>query len=258
MKYLIVPNFYAPKSPAYRGKFGSEKIHAVAYNQCNFRCAFCGFKKLKETNSYQDYSLEAFDQIVERLIPHGRGFKFTGGEPTLNPGLLDSLRCVKKHGGAVLVDTNASNYEMIKQACDEDLIDVLGISLKGLTPEEAMSVSGVSERQLCWDNVLKTIRYAADSANTDVLITYVVDRTTSLSDLDRFFELFRSERSIYFKVNNFQESEFTADTGLRPYAGDLLRKALQSAAARHSELRGRIIFVEGTKGISDSSGVEVI
>ena len=135
MKYLIVPNFYAPKSPAYRGKFGSEKIHAVAYNQCNFRCAFCGFKKLKETNSYQDYSLEAFDQIVERLIPHGRGFKFTGGEPTLNPGLLDSLRCVKKHGGAVLVDTNASNYEMIKQACDEDLIDVLGISLKGLTPE---------------------------------------------------------------------------------------------------------------------------
>ena len=243
MKYLIVPNFYAPKSPAYRGKFGSEKIHAVAYNQCNFRCAFCGFKKLKETNSYQDYSLEAFDQIVERLIPHGRGFKFTGGEPTLNPGLLDSLRCVKKHGGAVLVDTNASNYEMIKQACDEDLIDVLGISLKGLTPEEAMSVSGVSKRQLCWDNVLKTIRYAADSANTDVLITYVVDRTTSLSDLDRFFELFRSERSIYFKVNNFQESEFTADTGLRPYAGDLLRKALQSAAARH---------------ISDSSGVEVI
>lgn len=91
-----------------------------------------------------------------------------------------------------------------------------------------------------------------------MLITYVVDRTTSLSDLDRFFELFRSERSIYFKVNNFQESEFTADTGLRPYAGDLLRKALQSAAARHSELRGRIIFVEGTKGISDSSGVEVI
>ena len=158
----------------------------------------------------------------------------------------------------MLVDTNASNYEMIKQACDEDLIDVLGISLKGLTPEEAMSVSGVSKRQLCWDNVLKMIRYAADSANTDVLITYVVDRTTSLSDLDRFFELFRSERSIYFKVNNFQESEFTADTGLRPYAGDLLRKALQSAAARHSELRGRIIFVEGTKGISDSSGVEVI
>ena len=92
----------------------------------------------------------------------------------------------KKHGGAVLVDTNASNYEMIKQACDEDLIDVLGISLKGLTPEEAMSVSGVSKRQLCWDNVLKTIRYAADSSNTDVLIAYVVDRTTSRSDLDRF------------------------------------------------------------------------
>ena len=258
MKYLIVPNFYAPKSPAYREKFGAENIHAVAYNQCNFRCAFCGFKKLKETNSYQDYSLDAFEQIVERLIPRGRGFKFTGGEPTLNPGLLDSLRCVKKRGGAVLVDTNASNHEMIKQACDEGLIDVLGISLKGLTPEEAMSVSGVRKRQLCWDNVLKTIRCAADSANTDVLITYVVDRTTSLSDLDRFFELFRSERSIYFKVNNFQESEFTADTCLHPYAGDLLRKALQSAAARHSELQGRIIFVEGTKGIRDSSGVEVI
>ncbi len=218
---------------------------------------FCGFKKLKETNSIRIILLKRLTKSLKGLSRTDGGFKFTGGEPTLNPGLL-ILYDVKKHGGAVLVDTNASNYEMIKQACDEDLIDVLGISLKGLTPEEAMSVSGVSKRQLCWDNVLKTIRYAADSANTDVLITYVVDRTTSLSDLDRFFELFRSERSIYFKVNNFQESEFTADTGLRPYAGDLLKRHCKALRRDIASFGGVSFFVEGTKGISDSSGVEVI
>lgn len=258
MKYLIVPNFYAPKSPTYYEKFGSEKIHAVSYNQCNFKCAFCGFKKLKEENTYHDYSLEAFEQIVEKLIPYGLGFKFTGGEPTLNSGLLDSLRCVKKHGGAVLVDTNGSNYEMMRLACDENLIDVLGISLKGLNPEEAMKTSGINKRQLCWDNVLKTIHYVASSRKADVLVTYVVDSTTALSDLERFIELFRSESPIYFKVNNFQESKFTADTGLRPYSSNLLRKTLKSITERYSELQGRIIFVDGSRGIRDSSGVEVM
>ena len=95
VKYLIVPNFYAPKSPAYRGKFGSEKIHAVAYNQCNFRCAFCGFKKLKETNSIRIILLKRLTKSLKGLSRTDGGFKFTGGEPTLNPGLLDSLRCQK-------------------------------------------------------------------------------------------------------------------------------------------------------------------
>lgn len=257
MKYLVVPNFYAPKSPNYQKKFGLAKIHAISFNRCNFNCTFCGFKKLKEANSYYDYSLEEFDKKVQKIIPYGLGFKFTGGEPTMNPDLLDSLRCVKKHGGAVLVDTNGSNCEMIKMACDEGLLDVLGVSLKGLSPEDASKTSGV-KRQLCWDNVFETIHYVANSGKADVIITYVVDSEMALSNLNRFIELFRWEPNVYFKVNNFQESTFTANTGLRPYSGDTLRGALRDISACHSELNGRIIFVDGLRGVSDYSGIEVM
>lgn len=258
MEYLIVPNFYAPKSPNYQKKFGTEKIHAVSFNRCNFHCAFCGFKKLKESNSYYDYSLEEFERKVASLIPSGLGFKFTGGEPTLNPGLLDSLRCVKNHGGAVLLDSNGSNFEVIRTACDEGLLDILGISLKGLTPEEAINVSGVKQQNLCWDNVLKTIHYVAKAGRADVIITYVVDSRTALSDLNRFIELFRSEPSVYFKVNNFQESKYTVDTGLSPCSSDALRESLRNIVLNHNELSGRIIFVDGAKGISNISGIELI
>lgn len=219
MKYLIVPNFYAPKSPTYCEKFGSEKIHAVSYNQCNFKCAFCGFKKLKEENTYHDYSLEAFEQIVEKLIPYGLGFKFTGGEPTLNSGLLDSLRCVKKHGGAVLVDTNGSNYKMMRLACDENLIDVLGISLKGLNPEEAMKTSGINKRQLCWDNVLKTIHYVASSGKADVLVTYAYCPTFKERNMQK-----NSNANIYYgalgkRENNTCKSHCKKDRIARHSSG---------------------------------------
>ena len=258
MKYLIVPNYYAPKSPTYQRKFGSDKIHAVSFNQCNFNCAFCGFKQLKKANSYYDYSLEEFDRKVESLIPSGLGFKFTGGEPTLNPRLLDSLQCVKKHGGAVLVDTNGSDYETIKSACDEGLLDVLGISLKGLTPAEAIRVSGVGRQKLCWENVLKSIHYVANNSRADVIVTYVVDSTTDLSALNRFIELLQAEQSVYFKVNNFQESKFTINTGLYPYPSDLVRNTLEHISECHSNLKGRIIFVDSSRGICDTSGIEVI
>lgn len=258
MKYLIVPNYYAPKSPTYQRKFGSDKIHAVSFNQCNFNCAFCGFKQLKKANSYYDYSLEEFDRKVESLIPSGLGFKFTGGEPTLNPRLLDSLQCVKKHGGAVLVDTNGSDYETIKSACDEGLLDVLGISLKGLTPAEAIRVSGVGRQKLCCENVLKSIHYVANNSKADVIVTYVVDSTTDLSALNRFIELFQAEQSVYFKVNNFQESKFTINTGLYPYPSNLVRNTLEHISECHSNLKGRIIFVDSSRGICDTSGIEVI
>ena len=258
MEYLIVPNFYAPKSPNYREKFGKEKIHAVSFNRCNFRCEFCGFQKLQKQNSYYDYSMDEFAYKVQSLIPYGLGFKFTGGEPTLNPGLVDSMRCVKAKGGAVLLDSNGSNYNMIKTACDENLIDVLGISLKGITPQNAMKVSAVNNRMLCWDNVIQTIYYAAEKKIIDVIITYVVDSRTNMQDLSDFIELFCDAPSVYFKINNFQKNQITLYTGLDPFPSDKLREWIKNMVDLHENIRGRMILVDGSEGIRNSSGIEVM
>ena len=91
-----------------------------------------------------------------------------------------------------------------------------------------------------------------------LLHAYVIDSTTDLSALNKFIELFQAEHSVYFKVNNFQESKFTIDTGLHPYSSDMVRGALKHISECHSDLKGRIIFVDSSKGVRDTSGIEVI
>ena len=57
---------------------------------------------------------------------------------------------------------------------------------------------------------------------------------------------------------HFQESKFTINTGLYPYPSDLVRNTLEHISECHSNLKGRIIFVDSSRGICDTSGIEVI
>lgn len=257
MEYLIVPNFYAPKSPHYIEKHGSDRIHAVSFNKCNFRCSFCGFSHLVQENSYFDYNLEQFEAKIKRFIELGPGFKFTGGEPTLNPELLLCMETVKKRGGCVLLDTNGSRVDTVRSAVENSLVDVLGISLKGVTPEEAVKTSGVNNATLCWDNVLDSIACGAERDAVDVIVTYVVTSKTDLKALETFTALFSGSSNVYLKINNFQRSKYTRDVDLAPYAIDSLREALQQLVQRNPQMRGKLIFVGSPMGISNSEGIEV-
>ena len=64
--------------------------------------------------------------------------------------------------GTVFLDTNGSMLNIIKGLLDENLVDVLGVSLKGLNEEEALETSGIKNVSLCWNNVLETIKIASN------------------------------------------------------------------------------------------------
>lgn len=258
MDFLMVPSFYAPKSPCYIEKYGSDKIHAVSYNRCNFRCSFCGFQELVRKNSYHHYSASYFKEKVLEFIKQGPGFKFTGGEPTLNPDLIPCLEIVKSAGGCVLLDTNGSNQDVVRKAVESSLVDVLGISLKGLSPQEAMNTSGISKAKLCWDNVMESICCGSQREGVDVIVTYVVTSKTDLAALDRFASLFDSMGNVYLKINNFQESEYTKHLGLTPFDSGELRTALRGMIKNRPHLCGKVIYIDGASGINDLSGIEVL
>ena len=70
------------------------------------------------------------------------------------------INIVKIHGGIVFLDTNGSMFTKVKELVDEELIDVIGVSLKGNTPIEALKNSGIRSDKACWNNVIETIKYA--------------------------------------------------------------------------------------------------
>lgn len=258
MDFLMVPSFYAPKSPCYIQKYGTAKIHAVSYNRCNFRCSFCGFQELVRKNSYHHYSASYFREKTLEFIKQGPGFKFTGGEPTLNPDLIPCMEIVKSSGGCVLLDTNGSNRDVVRRALERCLVDVLGISLKGISPQEAMKTSGISRAELCWDNVMESICCGSQQEGVDVIVTYVVTSKTDLAALERFAALFDGMGNVYLKINNFQESEYTKNLGFAPFDPSELRTALQELIKNRPNLSSKVIYIRGTSGINNLNGIEVL
>jgi pyruvate formate lyase activating enzyme len=58
------------------------------------------------------------------------GVVVTGGEPTLQAGLPDFLREIKKMGFAVKLDTNGSRPEAVSGLLEDGLIDYIAMDVK--------------------------------------------------------------------------------------------------------------------------------
>jgi pyruvate formate lyase activating enzyme len=58
------------------------------------------------------------------------GVCITGGEPTINPGIVEFCREIKDLGLKVKLDTNGSNPNVVKKLLDLNLLDRVAIDIK--------------------------------------------------------------------------------------------------------------------------------
>lgn len=58
------------------------------------------------------------------------GLVITGGEPTLQPGLIDFMAEVKAMGYLIKLDTNGTKPEVLQEALDKKLVDFIAMDLK--------------------------------------------------------------------------------------------------------------------------------
>lgn len=251
MGYRIIENAFAPKIKDNWEIFNYTNSHAIIVNYCNFNCCFCGVDYAPE-NKYINYSLEEFQQVVLELMKKGKCFKFSGGEPTLNPRLREDLQIVKKSGGYVYLDTNGSCFDVVKELIDMNLIDVLAISLKGLDENEAIYNSGGMTKVLCWDNVWSTIDYAIQR-NVKLVITYVCYNFINIDIVNRFAELF-SEKNVFLKLNNYHKN-YKKNCKFETIEENEIRKCVEQFLIKNPLWRNRMIIVDGEKAIGSFSNI---
>ncbi|MCX7984394.1 MAG: anaerobic ribonucleoside-triphosphate reductase activating protein [Bacteroidetes bacterium] len=120
------------------------KVAAVVFTQgCNFRCPYCHNRLLWHRT--QNTFIEQY--IVEYLEQHRHfldGVVVTGGEPTLQPDLLQFLETIKNLGYLVKLDTNGSYPSVVRRGVDEKLIDYIAMDVKSALVKKYYSeVSGV-------------------------------------------------------------------------------------------------------------------
>ena len=101
---------------------------------CNLRCPFCHNATLV-LEPHDSQSME--DEVLEYLSRRKGlldGVCITGGEPLLQPDLMDFMKKVREMGLAIKLDTNGSLPEKLKEILDTGLVDYVAMDVKS-SPE---------------------------------------------------------------------------------------------------------------------------
>ena len=251
----IGENFFAPKCVDRSENFDTRNSHAMAYSKCNFSCAFCKYAvKTEHKPNYME--IEDFRLRVLELIKKGNMFKFTGGEPCLNIYLEEELQIVKQNHGIVFLDTNGSLTAIVEKLLKKNLVDVLGVSLKGLTIEEAIATAGIKNSNLCWDNVLKTIALSSKYKNVRTIVTFVAYNNFNYEDMQKFADILdKLGDRIYLKINNLC-GEKRRDKSLKPLSKENLQKIIKQFLNKNKKWKGRIILINDSRAITEYNAIE--
>jgi len=169
------------------------KIATVIWTPgCNFRCPFCyNVDLVLNPSSLSSFSETEVLNHLQKEKDFLDGLVITGGEPTLQPDLIDFLLKVKTENLSVKLDTNGSHPEVLEKLIKQGLINYVAVDIKAsLRPEKYSLLSGVNIKY-CSRVLLKVI--TTIDLLTDSRVEYEL-RTTIAPDFlseDDFLEIGR-------------------------------------------------------------------
>jgi len=201
---------------------------------CNFRCPFCYSAELvlpEKIAVQPEIPRKDFFDFLKQRKGQLDGVVICGGEPTINPELVDFCSQIKKLGYKIKLDTNGSNPAVIENLLKKKLLNYIAMDIKA--PREKyprlIGFNGVSSAYLL-NNIQKSV---------DLLKKEVVDyefRTTFVpglhtkDDVLAIMQWLKPAKRFY--LQNFRP-EKTLDPNLstlRPFQADELAGYLDSIA----------------------------
>ncbi len=107
------------------------KIASVFFTSgCNFRCVYChNWQLISGEIGSKEIEKKAFEWLKEKKNIL-EGVSITGGEPTLQPDLLDFVKKIKKMGFSVKVDTNGYRPEIVEKLIESKDVDYIAMDMK--------------------------------------------------------------------------------------------------------------------------------
>lgn len=108
------------------------KISAVVFTQgCNFRCSYCHNPQLVYPHLFtQLLSIDGIFEFLEIRKKLLDAVTISGGEPTLQKGLIPFIERIKNMGFLVKLDTNGSMPDILKKILTNGLIDFVAMDIK--------------------------------------------------------------------------------------------------------------------------------
>lgn len=106
-----------------------DNIAAVVFVAgCNMRCWYCHNEQILDTKEFLDD-----EEILAKIKGNSNfldGVVVSGGEPTLQPDLIEFIKKIKAMGLLVKLDTNGKRPDVLKNILAENLLDYIAMDIK--------------------------------------------------------------------------------------------------------------------------------
>ncbi len=122
---MIIQGFSKTSLLDYPGHIAADVFTAG----CNFRCPFCHNSDLVLTPA-TEYSEEEVLSVLKKRRGILEGVCITGGEPTLQPDLLDFMRKLRDLDYKIKLDTNGYRPDVLRAVLSEGLADYVAMDIK--------------------------------------------------------------------------------------------------------------------------------
>lgn len=197
-----------------------KKIASIVFTQgCNFRCGYCHNPELLSFDSNNvRYDISDFLSFLKTRIGKIDGVVITGGEPTLQSDLYNSIKEIKSLGFSVKLDTNGSNPQYLEQLISENLIDYIAMDIKA--PLEKYKL--ITNVEVDTKNIQSSITMIMNSQIDYEFRTTVLKSLLSFQDFEEIGKLVCNAERYYIQKfvcskiydnnlkdkNNYSNSEF--------------------------------------------------
>jgi len=217
-------------------QLGQSKYFRISItNTCNFRCYFCH----NEGQQFERFPLSdlltAEDFIWVSTIAHRAGFrkfKITGGEPTLNPRLLDIVRGIAQIGVEDLsMISNGTNLTHLAENLKMAGLMRLNISLYSMDRESFERDQQVGGRLL--EIAISGVDAALNAGFTDLKLNYVFH---GMHRLKEFYQVCSFARKRHITVVLLPILPVSLRTGDEQIALTTLYETIQAQGIATEEL----------------------
>lgn len=145
------------------------------------------------------------------------GITISGGEPTLQKDLKEFIYEVKKIGVDVKLDTNGTNFNLLKGLIDEKLVDYVAMDIKNSFKKYG-ETAGIENIKL--DNIKKSMNYLKKGNVLYEFRTTIMNEHHELQDI---LEIIKEIGDSKYFLQNFKLSENVIDQNLTELDDDKLK-----------------------------------